>query len=208
MALESGRAVLTAERNSYPAESPPSYYSTTDTSNSTGSHQVTELPPDLSVRLTGLDLTPSSAKLQSVDLCIAHLKLLEAFYTLRTSIADTADIFGISAPSAQHSTEKSVIKLKEKRWQVYVSRAVHRFETWWMKCVPMTEGGTPCSMPRRTELQGMSKYRDAYMLGIEHGLEKELGALPLDILMVWHAYMLKYVCVHLLSAESYSECLI
>ncbi|KAG9588127.1 hypothetical protein KCU86_g8343, partial [Aureobasidium melanogenum] len=74
---------------------------------------------------------------------IAHLKLLECFYRLKQKIASTDGLFGISSdivqendqntpPKNVHNDQNSMILtlLAEKRWQVYVSRAVDRFSKW------------------------------------------------------------------------------
>lgn len=75
--------------------------------------------------------------------CVAHLKLLECFYRLRQNIASTNGLFGISCDiiedldksATQSDTHKDknnegITLLAEKRWQVYVSRAVERFSRW------------------------------------------------------------------------------
>jgi hypothetical protein len=75
--------------------------------------------------------------------CVAHLKLLECFYRLRQNIASTNGLFGISCEivddldksATQTDTHKDkknegITLLAEKRWQVYVSRAVERFSRW------------------------------------------------------------------------------
>ena len=76
------------------------------------------------------------------DECIAHLKLLAAFADLRDTIGRTDDLFGISnrvleAFSGQDDMNKVAASLSEKRWAVYVARAVERFTVWWTKCVPI-----------------------------------------------------------------------
>lgn len=40
---------------------------------------------------------------------------------------------------------EDMIRIREKRWQVFVVRAAARFETWWRKCVPQTFEGAPAS---------------------------------------------------------------
>lgn len=101
--------------------------------------------------LQGTALAPAIAV--SPDHCIAHLKLLEAFYQLREDIGNTDDIFGIPSPdfggitatsgSSQNDQALAQIKVREKRWAVYVARAVDRFYEWWDKCVPTTLEGSP-----------------------------------------------------------------
>jgi hypothetical protein len=75
--------------------------------------------------------------------CVAHLKLLECFYRLRQEIASTNGLFGITCDIAESVDQKAprtephkdkndeaIILLAEKRWQVYVTRAVERFSRW------------------------------------------------------------------------------
>ncbi|CAD0110110.1 unnamed protein product [Aureobasidium uvarum] len=94
--------------------------------------------------------TPSASSLPQLDPdlpspedCVAHLKLLECFYRLKQKIASTEGLFGISCDvvgdfdqsTPQKDTQKepkneTLTLLAEKRWQVYVSRAVERFARW------------------------------------------------------------------------------
>jgi hypothetical protein len=93
------------------------------------------------------------------DQCIAHLKLLEAFNQLREDIGNTNNLFGIQSPPSKEKVEKSEktplvrgvdldalaqVRVREKRWAVFVARAVDRFEKWWDACVPATFQGAPC----------------------------------------------------------------
>ena len=89
----------------------------------------------------------------SPDHCIAHLKLLEAFFQLREEVGNSDELFGIPGPdfggalatgeSSQNDQALAQIKVREKRWAVYVARAVDRFSKWWDKCVPTTLEGAP-----------------------------------------------------------------
>ena len=96
-----------------------------------------------------VDITSNFAKLNldsrsttpTVDQCIAHLKLLEAFHQLREDVATTDGLFGISDKLATASSkpEEALAKVREKRWAVYVARAADRFERWWATCVPTSQ---------------------------------------------------------------------
>ena len=98
-------------------------------------------PPDITTAFADLNLAESSASAQTPtpDECLAHLKLLEAFYSLRQDVYQNDGLFGINDSFATASTEQErthqLAKLREKRWQVYVSKANKRFEAWWMTCV-------------------------------------------------------------------------
>jgi hypothetical protein len=84
--------------------------------------------------------------------CIAHLKLLEAFAQLREDVGNTDDLFGIVTPDVplpstddpENTKALGHIRVREKRWAVYVARAVERFQKWWDLCVPTTMEGAPC----------------------------------------------------------------
>ena len=83
-----------------------------------------------------LDASPTP----TADQCIAHMKLLEAFHQLREDIALKDGLFGIcdsfadTKITAQEKAEL-LIKIREKRWAIYVARAAKRFERWWIECV-------------------------------------------------------------------------
>ena len=76
----------------------------------------------------------------TADQCIAHLKLLECFHELRETIATTDGLYGIkdayAASTANGSSHASLLtKIREKRWSIYVTQAVKRFELWWANCI-------------------------------------------------------------------------
>ena len=110
---------------------PPSYMAST----------AKEPPPDISTAFANLNLCEPSALAQTPtpDECLAHLKLLEAFYSLRQDISQHDGLFGINDSFATASTEQErtqeLARIREKRWQVYVSKANKRFEAWWTTCV-------------------------------------------------------------------------
>ena len=94
--------------------------------------------PDITAAFSNLNLTPSAKP--TPDLCIAHLKLLEAFHQLREDVAHEDGRFGINDAFADvGDSEKKrtelLTKIREKRWQVYVTKAAERFERWWDTCV-------------------------------------------------------------------------
>lgn len=76
------------------------------------------------------------------DECIAHLKLLAAFADLRDTIGKSDSLFGIDNKEIERFSDPNTMNeaaavLSEKRWAVYVTRAVERFTVWWQKCVPL-----------------------------------------------------------------------
>jgi hypothetical protein len=117
-------------------------------------------PPEYSERdvtedLASLNLISTDSP--TVDQCIAHLKLLEAFHALRQSVSKTDGLFGIHdelAPRSGGKCEEELLKVYEKRWAIYVARAVDRFESWWSACVPSSYKGRPIERPNQTRLMG------------------------------------------------------
>jgi len=72
--------------------------------------------------------------LPTVDQTIAHLELLEAFYALKTAVSGSDGLFDLFDTDVRipdtTGTEGSSL-LAEKRWAVFVTRAVDRFCVWW-----------------------------------------------------------------------------
>lgn len=133
------------------------------------SAQSNAQPEDLSARLDDLNLSVDENR-PTPDRCIAHLKLLEALHQLRDTIASTDGLFGIVTPPEKKSEKQSEQKanadaqvaVREKRWAVYVARAVDRFESWWTQCVPQTVAGSPTQ--RMTEGRYLSQPMEHYAL--------------------------------------------
>jgi hypothetical protein len=70
--------------------------------------------------------------------CIAHLKLLHAFAKLRHKVGNHDGLFGIKMETDTHlpradstDDEATAERVRDKRWSVYVTKAVARFEKWW-----------------------------------------------------------------------------
>ncbi|KIW06818.1 uncharacterized protein PV09_02498 [Verruconis gallopava] len=161
-----------------------------------------ELPPDLSERLVNLKLDPLTGNGVNVspDHCIAHLKFLEALYQLKETVGNTKDLFGILDPIESSETPATPgndqnalaeIRVREKRWAVYVARAAHRFEQWWGKCVFATRE-TKLTTKELTTEKGIEKA--AYQGEPIKTLQSTDRLPPLDVLMVWHSYLLNPRC--------------
>jgi hypothetical protein len=121
----------------------------------------------------------------TVDVALAHLKLLEAFYSLKDEVAYTDGLFGLydnRAPGTEESVAgndaagrkrlETLAQIREKRWALYVARAVDRFEVWWIRVLCARE-------------QGRQPLRQSQMTGVA------FKNFPLDgIAQVWTAEML------------------
>ncbi|KAL1896073.1 hypothetical protein Sste5346_004812 [Sporothrix stenoceras] len=145
------------------------------------------------------------------DEAIAHLQFLNAVHALKEEIGYTDGIFGLTdamaaapddvvsiplnlpdkqaAPtSAEDRYRARLSKVREKRWALFVARAVDRYEAWWIQA---TKGNW-----RLTEQDMGVQNHAAYSAFTE--VELPLHArvwnadniLPLDVLMVMHAHML------------------
>lgn len=123
---------------------------------------------DLSAAFNELNIQTSPTN-PTVDLCLAHLKLLNAFFNLKEEIGYTDGLFGLwdsrvvgiagpaesSDEAASKSQEEALSKIREKRWALYVARAVDRFEVWWLKvlCTRETTSGSPANRLRQADLE-------------------------------------------------------
>jgi hypothetical protein len=156
-------------------------------------------PPDYTAGFANLSISdgPTSA-IPSVDETVAHLKTLECFSRLRQSVASTDGLFGIDNAAIVEIARRSRMangegaddvlpKLAEKRWAVYITRAVDRFDAWISAAVPSS------SLPTMAELERDGANDRITDPGYVKTAMTPIGPLnmpPLDVLMVWHAYML------------------
>lgn len=89
--------------------------------------------PDITAAFSNLKLENTDKP--TIDHCIAHLKLLQAFHQLREDVALQDGLFGLCddfVPSTANEAQKAeiLVKIREKRWAVYVARAADRFKCW------------------------------------------------------------------------------
>lgn len=94
------------------------------------------------LRLEDSSRTPGA--LPTPDQCIAHLKVLEAFHQLKENISYTDGLFGLedfSIPTSFAASDIQELKdrLAQKRWAVYLARAVDRFSKWWTLALPQSQ---------------------------------------------------------------------
>ncbi|KAL8243590.1 hypothetical protein R6Q59_009848 [Mikania micrantha] len=123
----------------------------------------------------------------------AHLKLLFAFSKLKENVFNNSTLFGFDdrwipteGPRCTENTIKACQALREKRWDVYVRRAVMRFESWWEQM-------------RDQQNDQKVTVKDIYlnrpsMVHIEDDKRPQPWTVdklpPLDVLMVWHSFLL------------------
>lgn len=139
-----------AASNEHAAPPPPPSYS----ANAPLDPNDIDAPPDLTAGFANLNVSSISSKNAGHNApqppqpgtTIAHLKVLECFYRLRQKIGSSDGLFGLQNDALQTVTsmdEKGDAKLlamiAEKRWQVYLTRAVDRFERWRDEIAPATQ---------------------------------------------------------------------
>ncbi|CAG8898863.1 unnamed protein product [Penicillium egyptiacum] len=115
-----------------------------------------------------------------IDECITHLKLLSTIAKLRNFIKGTDKLFGIHDSEVRNFSDprkqaQAAARIQEKRWAVYVARAVDRFTVWWQTCLPKL------NTSRISKLNSSSDAKIAWSANVMP---------PLDVIMVWHAFML------------------
>ncbi|KAK0630340.1 hypothetical protein B0T17DRAFT_219005 [Bombardia bombarda] len=143
----------------------------------------------------------------TVDTCLAHLKLLFAIQSMKEDVGYTDGLWGLwdaragpldpsiiprEKPSAEMTPQQKMqdkrlaflSRIREKRWALFVARAVERYEVWW-KSIP---GQQLCEGHMEAETsQGYMNFATD-MSTVLNWTEEMLP--PLDVLMVWHTHML------------------
>ncbi|KAI1479268.1 hypothetical protein F4774DRAFT_129574 [Daldinia eschscholtzii] len=192
------------------AESPPSYFEGHDTEapGQTRTSGVDELNSAfdhiLNFTPDTIDNTPGALKI-TPDMCLAHLRLLAAFQTLKEDIGYADGIWGLfdsrvlsqrsrkskaveNGSKLEEETVQGLSRLREKRWAIFVARAVDRYETWWntLSKQHLTEEHMRGNYIGEfgSTIYGTFIAKGTPLQWAEHILP------PLDVLMVWHAHML------------------
>lgn len=152
--MSSGKRLsLFAKRTAYPDEKsgplPPAAATAIDAP--PPSYTASAAPPgpsidEINAGFANLSIEDHPKTFPDTNLTLAHLKLLEAFFILKQDIGYTDgafDLWDSRAPGtiesvandemARNTRNEALSKIREKRWALYVARAVHRFETWWTK---------------------------------------------------------------------------
>ncbi|KAH7392137.1 hypothetical protein DE146DRAFT_723208 [Phaeosphaeria sp. MPI-PUGE-AT-0046c] len=144
-----------------------------------------------------LNFQPSPLEIPTPAECIAHLKLLHAFAKLRQDVGNREGLFGVNVKDCGSDEtnlpgdEGLAERLREKRWTIFVTKAVARFEKWWDHLYLTSTWDRPIATT--TFENASDSIRAVQMFPIRgYGYESSDGFRlpPLDVLMVWHAYML------------------
>jgi hypothetical protein len=119
--------VPSANVDSYGKEAPPSY--------GLAAQEVSD--EELNAAFSSLSLTEEPSAFPTADECLAHLKLLSAFHGLKEDVGYTDGLFDLWDVRCERVDEKdresTLSMMREKRWALYVARAVERFQDWWVK---------------------------------------------------------------------------
>jgi hypothetical protein len=89
----------------------------------------------LSAAFSSLRLSDTPLALPDTDTCLAHLKLLSTFHALKEDVGYTDGLFNLWDAKCEllDNREESLAKMREKRWVLFIARAVERFEDWWLQ---------------------------------------------------------------------------
>lgn len=139
--------------NDSPQDAPPAYTTTQP-------EQTSAPDVDITAAFSSLNISPTPQD-PTVETCLAHLKLLYAVQSLKEDVGYTDGLWDIwdtraegadsdidvelpsgHLPTSIATGEKDSIepsdlqkirlsKIREKRWALFVARAVDRYEAWW-----------------------------------------------------------------------------
>lgn len=138
---------------------PPHQESNTSQQEALPAYTATEAPQyqgpsfdEINSSFSNLKIGDTPKNFPDTDLTLAHLKILEAFFILKQEVGYTDGAFELwdsRAPGTDESVAndemarktrmEALSKIREKRWALYVDRAVRRFEIWWMRVLCQQE---------------------------------------------------------------------
>lgn len=188
----------------------PSYNETMASSNGSGGTSPPRYrPSEVAELFEGLNFQQFDS-VPDKERVICHLKLMRLFHNLREEIEDMDGLFDLWDEDTElnHAENNSVhlkhgkvvlegsqevskensckgqrprMTVREKRWEAYVYAAVDRFEEWWEKM--FVRGSVRSGVESITE-------ELKYIPGVTKGFLSLTYLPPLDVLMVWHAFMM------------------
>ncbi|PNP42296.1 hypothetical protein TGAMA5MH_05978 [Trichoderma gamsii] len=143
----------------------------------------------------------------SEDACLAHLKLLHAIQSMKEEVgytdglwnlwndrgkwaldelradADWSTIRMLEKSNAKTVTQVGHSRIREKRWALFVARAVDRYETWWRS---LGEN----DMLTEEDMADPDSYKFKKFPTSRRLVWEERMLPPLDVLMILHTHML------------------
>jgi hypothetical protein len=89
----------------------------------------------LSAAFSSLRLSDTPPDFPDTDTCLAHLKLLSTFHALKEDVGYTDGLFNLWDAKCEllDNRDEALVKMREKRWVLFIARAVERFEDWWLQ---------------------------------------------------------------------------
>lgn len=124
-----------------PSNDAPPNYTSTDPVNDGPSLE------EMNAAFANLNILENPTEFPTADQSLAHLKLLNAFYALKEDIGYTDGIFDLWDSRVEVynlesvDRDKALAKTREKRWALFIARAVERFEEWWVNVLCRREDG-------------------------------------------------------------------
>lgn len=176
-------------------EAPPTYATEDAPSYAVEDPEINEpTPAELNAAFANLDIPVTPPEFPSPEHCLAHLKLLNVFHALKEDTGYTDGLFGLWDAKCEvlegKERDKALAMTREKRWALYLARAVERFEEWWVKVLCPREaddGGRRLLWKEMVDVNsGLLQF--PYRGGTQVWTADMLP--PVDVLMVWHAFML------------------
>ncbi|KAF4996226.1 hypothetical protein FGRMN_4625, partial [Fusarium graminum] len=184
---------------------PPAYQAVPD---NTPPSALKDQDLDITAPFRDLLIEPNPAEPEP-NSCLAHLRLLFAFEALKEDIGYTDGLWGIwdtrsdgniqvrengdvienpfyadYAPDDEDKA-KSLSKLREKRWALYVARAANRYEAWWDS---LAREHPPLIEEDMRDLNSPSFAQ--FVVGEDPSWWEKKALPPLDVLMVYHSHLL------------------
>jgi hypothetical protein len=141
----------------------------------------------LVAQLTNLNVTDldNQGEFPTVDQAIAHLELLNAFFTLKEDIKTRDGLFNLY--DADTGAKCSLAEMQEKRWVVYVTQAVERYRSWW-EAISRIPNGPALQVRHMTISSASPTYSEAFREASYVSSTMTRDVLPpLDVLLVWHS---------------------
>ncbi|KAK6216512.1 hypothetical protein LQW54_003518 [Pestalotiopsis sp. IQ-011] len=114
-----------AHRRQTTADSPPAY--------PIGPRGSVAGPSRLNSVFSNLSLS-DAPRHPEVGTCLVHLRLLYTFHNLKDDVGFSNGLFGLwdaRYPASPSNPSKALAAVREKRWALFVARAVDRYEAWW-----------------------------------------------------------------------------
>ncbi|KAK5994820.1 hypothetical protein PT974_03204 [Cladobotryum mycophilum] len=167
----------------------------------------------LTAAIGNLSISPEAAVSSEpqglyVDACLAHLKLLHAIQTMKDDVGYTDGLWDIWNTRVEYGVEDllaggdgllaaelskmtdeerkmaSLSKICEKRWALFVARAVDRYAVWWGSMI-----GKNMLTEEDMAVPNSQKHMHFPTTGVPMVWEEHMLP-PLDVLMVIHTHML------------------